>query len=279
MRVFVWMALAAAASGCGRVSFAELEPGEYPCVATEWVVERTVDELTSNNFDWSPAWGQGTEQIVLESNRGANAGNTELYLARFDPATGLYAELRELDELNTPKKESGPTISEDGLEIFFTREDDIMRATRAAPTDRFGPAEIFQTGGVAPDLGNGDLDLIYTITPKAPTFVIRTRSAPGSLDFGPPRTLEELVLTQGMGWPSLSHDGLELYFEANENNTNLPAHFASRRSPSEPFSAPAPIVELGSAADPDISPDGKWLLFVSTPTNAVTLARRTCKNP
>lgn len=280
----------ASASACGRLGFSDSSTDDGPearpdapmnCLQAPWKVERIIDELTSlSSTDWSPAWGQGTKQIVFESDRPGGAGKSDLYLGRLDastgPGTGRYSNLRALTELNTPASEAAPTLSEDGLELFFDREGNLFRATRDSATGRFGAATIFLPGAFGADLGNGDLDLVYaTRSNDRTTFHIRSRTKLGTPTFAAPRALDELSLSNRAGWPSLSHDGLELYYEAGEA---LPSHFAHRATVTDPFSAPIPLTELGNASDPDISPDGQLLLYISSDTTYVMMARRTCES-
>lgn len=275
--------MALATTACGRLGFSDealdggLERFDAPaaCARPLWKVERIIDELTSLATDWSPAWGLGTKQIVFESDRPGGAGKSDLYLGRLDENSGRYSGLRALEELNTAASESAPTLSDDGLELFFNREGDILRATRGAPTARFGAATLFISGAFGADLGNEDRDLVYTVRGNGrTTFLIRSRSKPGLNDFAAPRSLDELAPPPGAGWPSLSRDGLELYFEAGQD---LPPSFAHRASRDAPFSTPVPLSELGNASDPDVSPDGQLLLYISSDTTYVMMARRTCE--
>lgn len=277
-----WLALAAV--GCGRLGFGDAPPdagteilADAPpaCAQEPWKVERILDELTSlASTDWSPAWGLGTELIVFESDRPGGAGDSDLYLGRLDASTGRYSALRALTEVNTAARESAPTLSQDGLELFFNRGADILRTTRGSTTARFGAASVVIPGAFGADLGNRDLDLIYTLRENNRTrFVIRSRPKAGATDFGAPRLLDELELDNRAGWPSLAHDGLELYYEAGDS---LPTHFSHRPSLDARFTAPLPLTELGNASDPDISNDGQWLLYISSDTTYVMMARRTC---
>lgn len=275
--------MALATTACGRLGFSDdpldggLERFDAPaaCAKPRWKVERIIDELTSLATDWSPAWGLGTKQIVFESDRPGGAGKSDLYLGRLDEASVRYSGLRALEELNTAASESAPTLSDDGLELFFNREGDILRATRGAPTARFGAATLFIPGAFGADLGNEDRDLIYTVRGNGrTTFLIRSRAKPGLNDFAAPRSLDELTPPASAGWPSLSRDGLELYFETGED---LPTSFAHRASRDAPFSTPVPLTELGNASDPDVSPDGQLLLYISSDTTYVMMARRTCE--
>lgn len=283
--------LALAAAACGRFGFSGEQPIDGPegsdaktdappasaCLTWgPWETVRPLDELSSSSVDWSYAWGDGGKQVVFESERNPNgSGNlpSNLYLAVLDETTGIFGAPRALDELNTVRPEASPTLSENGLEIFYTfnaanNTNRIMRATRPSPTDRFGEAVRF-ADGYGPDLGRGDLDLVYN-DPNG-RIMIRSRSTPTSTTFGTPTPIDSI---SSGGWPSLSSDGLELFYETA---TNQKIATARRVDPNAPFSAPQPLSELEAGADPDISSDGRRLLYVTfEPENRPKLAKRVC---
>ncbi|MEZ4364284.1 MAG: hypothetical protein R3B48_29185 [Kofleriaceae bacterium] len=265
---------ALAASACGRLDFANVPDApdagvDAPC-RTVWTPVGPIAELNSPQTDWSPAWGQDRLQIVFESNRD---GDYELYLAsRSDPSEPFSAP-RRLTEINTPDDDRSPSLSRDGLQLFWTHLGGVERATRLSPTAPFtGPGVPVNTG-VAPDLGRQDLDLIYGLPGVTEVrLAIRSRPTAADLDFGPVRVLDEPKLPSG-GYPTLSADGLELFLELGEN---VPLGWSTRPDVTSPFSTPTPILELGAAEDPDISPDGQWLLYVTYDTNEISLAKRSC---
>ena len=287
MRFVVSIELAAlaalAATACGRLGFSAEPPPDAPsdgapdsttdapCQAFLWQPVRVLDELNSDAIDWSYAWGEGTRQIVFESNRG---GNFDLYITTLDDSTRRYRMPRPLTEVNTQGNEAAPSLSENGLELFYNTPTRVMRATRPSPDVPFGAAApLFE--GLGPDLGNEDRELAYTIVAGNGkiSLLLRDRSAPGNALFSAPVVLDNITFPSGGGWPSLSRDGLELFLEFGDDK---PIYTAVRRDRSSPFSALGPIDSLGPAADPDISPDGQWMLFVTQPSNFPMLARRTC---
>ncbi len=276
---------ALAATGCGRLAFSgeqeqSLDAGadaplDAPCAATTWRQVRVLDELDSddpNFFDFSYSWGDGRRQIIFESSR--NGGNVDLYLAVLDERTGRYSPPRPLTEVNTDDTEASPSLSESGLELYYTLgADKILRTARASLAAPFATPEELTRGAYGPDLGSGDLDLVYSGTVESVFGVaIRSRS---SLDtaFGAPKIIPSITLGDNAGWPSLSGDGLELYYQSGETK---PIFTARRPSREEPFAAPVALPELGNAADPDVSPDGQWLLYVSVSDNKPRLAQRVC---
>lgn len=286
MKPVALLAIAAAATACGRFGFSA-EPaadpdapppdsappdgiGNLPCQTWMWQPVRVLDELNSSATDWSYSWGQGRQQIVFESDRN---GNGDLYITTLDERTMRYRPPRLIDEVNTDEREAAPSLSEDGLELFYDSPLGLMRAVRSTPDARFtDPMLLFEGDGA--ELGNEDLDLVYTIENDGGgrTVALRTRSARGSAQFGPPTLLDYFVLPSRYGWPSLSRDGLALYLEVEGE----PVHFSARRDRTQRFPSFESIATFGPGSDPDISPDGDWLLYVTDVDTIPMLAHRTC---
>jgi hypothetical protein len=286
------LCLTFASSACGRLGFSgdsSADAGDDaakdaavdapgPCPSFVWKAERVLSELKlSSDTVWSYAWGHGDQQIVFE----VQTSTSDLFIASFNESTGRFDTPRALTEINTNNaSESSPTLSEDGLELFYTFNvaggtNSIRRATRPSPTAMFGPSA-FVTDGIGPDLGRGDLDLVYETGNK---IMIRSRGSLSANTFGPESPL--LSINSGGGWPSLSGDGNELYYQTGEG---LPPFMTRRRNREAPFEQPwaAPTYEAG--ADPDISSDGQRLLYVTFQTgeptdpnyNVPKLTRRVC---
>jgi hypothetical protein len=81
--------------------------------------------------------------------------------------------------------------------------------------------------------------------------------------FGAPVPLGELNTSDNEGDPSMTADGLEIYFASNRQGLFSKIFVATRASVSDPFGAPIPL-SLNSAADefgPEISNDGLELYF------------------
>jgi hypothetical protein len=77
----------------------------------------------------------------------------------------------------------------------------------------------------------------------------------------------------GDGYPALRGDGLEIFWESSRQ---LPQaiYRAERPALDQPFGPPmrvslGPTVDTGDAGDPDISADGRVLIFVSNASVAI----------
>jgi WD40-like Beta Propeller Repeat len=269
-----------ATSACGRLEFnsaavSDMMDGgidgvpDGPC-RTVWIPVRTLDELNSTATDFSPAWGLDGKRIVFESDR---EGTRDLYIASQSGSADHFSAPMKISELSTLAAEQAPTLSQSGLEIVYEAEGVLKRAIRSTVSSPFAPAAELAFGGFGADFGNNDLDLIYGVNNNGLIrLVVRSRQAATDNDFGVPVVLENFAMQEG-GWPSLSRDGLELFYESGPST---PIYTATRPTLTAPFSVPEPIPELGSASDPDISPDGQWLIYVVNVTNEIAIARRGC---
>jgi Tol biopolymer transport system component len=133
--------------------------------------------------------------------------------------------------LNGPMSESYPSISIDGLELFYT-------------------APFWQSGWT--QFGGADL------------WVSRRSSVSG--DWGAPENLGSVVNTSYHDTePSISADGLELYFCSNRpgGSDEWTVWVTTRKKKDDPWEEPVDL-GLGDAGTPNILADGLVLVFSSS---------------
>ena len=142
---------------------------------------------------------------------------------------GFFADARPVPGLSTTDGANGPSVTEDGLLIFFFSRDargaggqDIWMAARFDGDDPFGPA--------------------------VPVVELNTRFADTN--------------------PNISRDGLTIYFNSAGHGGAGEADLfvATRASRDEPFAEPSasPFVNLNtemSEVDPNVSADGRTVYF------------------
>jgi len=141
---------------------------------------------------------------------------------------GYFDEGRPVEEINSFSYEFGPTLTEDGLILFFTRE-----GVGAA----FRPPDIW-----------------VATRPR--------RDEP----FGEPVPVAELNTEFGETNPSISPDGLTLYFSSDRPGGagSWDIYVATRKDRNEPFGEPQNVPELNTElcdADANPSADGAKLYF------------------
>jgi Tol biopolymer transport system component len=99
--------------------------------------------------------------MIVESRQLApSVGGDDLYALTRDDTAQKWGAPSLLSGISTNKNENDPMISDDGLVLYFTREDpaksndsDFYRATRTARGEPFGKAELLK------DLNGQDSDL------------------------------------------------------------------------------------------------------------------------
>jgi hypothetical protein len=202
----------------------------------------------------------------------------------------------ELVEVNGPTLDGTPFISADllTLYLFSTRpggpgDRDLWVATRSLPE---GP---FQTPEPLPVVNAPGIDQVPALTPDERTLIWESVRAGGAGDadlwmsvrpsrelaFTSPVNIAELNTPAQEGGPSLSSNGLTLFFITNRD-AGLPDIWAADRADAaSPFAAAHPVSEVNSAADehdPFISPDDQELFFSSNRGGSQQLwvARRSC---
>lgn len=81
------------------------------------------------------------------------------------------------------------------------------------------------------------------------------------LPFGPPVNLTELNSASSEGGPSISRDGLLMYFSSNREGPSY-MYEAARQSLDEPFGTPVRLDEIGApCANPTVGKDDKVMYF------------------
>jgi Tol biopolymer transport system component len=188
--------------------------------------------------------------------------------------------------VNSPAFDGGPSISADGLTLYFTSErpgglggGDLWVTRRASTSEAFGPPENLGAGvnssanEYAPSLSSDGLTLYFdSDRPGGPgkgDVWVATRSGAGEA-FGSPRSLDAPVNSEAAdGLPSISGDGLALYFctRRSGGHGGMDLWVARRSSSSEPFRQAESLGDVvnGPSDDwgPGISSDELDLFFMS----------------
>ncbi|HLK90135.1 MAG TPA: hypothetical protein VKZ18_09580 [Polyangia bacterium] len=219
---------------------------------------------------------------LLSSDRPGGMGGYDVWVAvRSDPNAAFSAP-SPVDGVNSGDDERQPVLSGDALHLYFMSNHgassyDIVEATRNGLTGGFAPPV------VVPGLASGAGDVSPWLS-AAGTQIYFGSGRSGGLG-GNDLYLADLSAAGGGNVvdltavnsaaddasPVLSHDGLTLYFASKRTDPaargNDDIWVARRAALGDPFSAPAPVTELNSAAADGprwLSPDGCTLYFTST---------------
>jgi len=194
-------------------------------------------------------------QLYFSSDRPGGYGDWDLYVATREATGddwGIATNLGE--EINSQYGEWEPSISTDGLSLYFS---DVYPAY----------------GSWRPDgLGHGDI-------------WVSTRSTPDDL-WGAPENLGPIINGLQAYWPDISADGLSLYMishSGHRGGSGLCDVFVARRETTfEPFAEPSNLgTNVNSSAgelSPSISADELTLLFYRGVTGTGDLWIATRKN-
>ena len=178
-------------------------------------------------------------------------------------------------------------FSSDGLEMFVESDraggqgsDDLWVRKRASPKDDWGPAE-----NLGPVVNSASVEASASITSDGLELYFYsdrlggygendlcvTKRATRDSPWGPPTNLGPNVNSSNLeSYPSVSSDGLELYFQSNRPGGygGRDLYVSRRATRNDPW---GPAANLGPAVnspaeetEPCLSPDGLLLFFYST---------------
>jgi hypothetical protein len=244
-------------------------------------------------------------EMLFTSDRGGG-GFLKLWRAtRVDPVSPFDPPSIVADLSVSGTSEYCPVSSLDGLELFFYRDSRIRRSTRTSVGGPFSPdVEVMglDGGGVLSEL-NGPF-----VTPDGLSLYYSGRTAPGGrrelavarranvgASFVAERVLSEVTAANGDdGWPTVSGNELELYFESSRICAGGGPCVAGpgtgrifravRTSTSLPFGPPVEVSELSigdGSGDPRLSPDGNTMVLLSNSPGGsrdIYMSKRAC-NP
>lgn len=197
-----------------------------------------ISELNTGATEADPATTLDELEIFFTSDR---QDGSCIYRAARMTTSEPWGPATRLDAL-CPTGAVGPTISADGLTLYYNRIEvpnllgTVMVATRGSRDAAFGAEATVPTLSSSTDLA--------------------------------------------FGYPSLSPDGLSLYISATSNGLDI--WLATRADSSSQFATPVPVDELNGPTldgDPSITADGSQLFFASARAgdSDIYLARRSCR--
>lgn len=277
--------------GCGRVAFTPVDDArvdavddvgtDAPRVCGTWQTPRLQTALMSPLVEEGPALSPDGLAVVFASTRAGGMGGPDLYLATRASPSDDFGAPTHLAALSSTGSDGGVAFRGDGLGLYFTSDrtaalDELYLATRSSPDVPFAApmrvAELMNTDIPGPTVSADDTEMFYGRAGLARA----TRASPGS-----PWTLDSAVteISNLAGYPSLSSDGLDLYFMSVETSGMYDIHVAHRTAVGQPFGPTTRIDELaGDRDDVEVSVDGQTLMFASPNTNDdLYLSTRICQ--
>lgn len=254
----------------------------------------TDDDAPTGDAPWSRWSSPQEEQITLafgDDDITLTGDRLVLFLNHFDAGAGkIYTSRRASVDLPFPAptevtelsnlglgQVGTPRVSADGLTMVFFNEDPFLMgelniATRASLDATWDYNRRFDelSSTASEQAGTLDGSGKYMVFSSSRTGVLDLYTASRvstAADFGSVTPLAELnsdIIDTG---PWLATDGLTLYFQRNPN-TDVDIYVSHRTSLAEPFAPAEPMIEINtttaSEQDPWLSPDGRYLYYVST---------------
>jgi Tol biopolymer transport system component len=239
--------------------------------------------VNSPGFDGGPDISADGLALYFTSDRD---GNSDLDVATRPTTSDSFGNAVSLGPVvNSPSFEAAPSISADGLSLYFesdrpgSRDSDIWVATRSSPTAPFGsPVNL---GAVVnspsvdahPEISGYGLSLYfssYRDGGRGGSDIWVSRRATAREPFGPPVPLTALNSPSFDGEPTISADGRALFFTSDRAGTVGGADLwvSTRVSTARPFGRPVDIgSRINTVSDertPEISADGTRLYFASS---------------
>ncbi len=190
------------------------------------------------------------------------SGNADLYRATRPDQAASFGP-REL-VFGGPDHDTAPSLTGDGLRLVFSSDragsPEAWEMTRPTLNEPFAaPRNLLGLGA----LGSQTLDISFD--GKTLYFVAdgNNTMAASRPDFTSPFGAATLI-AEGTNWPSISSDGLEIFFNTATGSVERRA----RSSTVAPFSATGQLI-FDQADDPDLTADGSTLIVGRNRTLAI----------
>ncbi len=216
-------------------------------------------------------------QMYFGSDREGGVGEVDLWMSTRPTKDDEWAEPVNLGEsFNSLGWDLGPSLSSDGLEFYFCREDDLWVAKRASIDDPWG-----EPTNLGPTVNSEEFDCGPCISPDSLTLyfysfltddgaIWMTMRPTVSDAWGPPVKLDSPIDTETLDyWPHITSDGLALLFSSDRGGGfgSADIWIVTRPSVSHPWGPPInlgpPVNTKAYDACPYVSSDGLTYYFTS----------------
>jgi hypothetical protein len=142
-------------------------------VAEDFGGARLVDGVNSSALDLLPRLTPDGLTLFFQSTREGGSGSADIWAAERPAPTGAFGAPVPRDDLNTPSREEGLTLTSDGLTMVLTStrggDLDLWMGTRSTRTGSFGDFELVSELNTAadeldPTLSSDGRDIYFSST-------------------------------------------------------------------------------------------------------------------
>lgn len=210
--------------------------------------------------------------IIFMSDR---TGNHELFSSERESLQDPWQEPVLLQSLNSPVSEITPTISDDGLRLWYWSDrgpSGIWFTTRSSREAEWGTpilATELAAGDftIGPELDESELRIAVSVLgPETALWDLYEGSRPSDdARWGPLSPIPELN-TDATEHDPFIYDGARKIIYSNWAVGNGDLYWAQRPDVSSPFAPPQPLSELNlpeRESDPHLASDGSYLFYAS----------------
>jgi len=213
-------------------------------------------------------------EIVFNSDRAGGVGAGDIWTATRTSITSAWGTATNLTSLNTAGDDATPSLSRDGLTLFWTAGGsqglkDLFVSTRATRTDAWGPAvelTAISTAGdeAGPILSADGLELYFASDlPGNDNLFVSQRASPQGA-FTTSAAITELNTAAADHEPWINGTKTFLVWTSTRVSGNDDIWMSRRPNAQSMWGTAQPISELNTAAgesDPWLSPDETTIYF------------------
>jgi len=223
--------------------------------------------------DQDPTLTEDQLEIFFFSDRG---GNADIWRSTRDDVDAPWEPPVVVAELNSPEIEQNPTISRDGLRIwFYSRRDPLgiyyaERPTRAQPSGAVEPLPVNAADSdgfpIAPSVDRMPLRMAVSIGEGDTRDLYELVRPAVSGSWGEAIRLSGINSDRADSTPFLIDDGHELLFHSGRSGAG-DLYWAYREAPGLAFTHVEPITDVNDPmafeSRPHLTVDRRWLYFGS----------------
>jgi Tol biopolymer transport system component len=187
-------------------------------------------ELSTSGAEGAPDLTPDGLTVYFSSGRSGGVGSNDIWVAKRPDLDSPFAGLTNVSGVNSSDSETGPAISSDELELYFSSRRpggpgtvNVWVATRASRAESFGTPVLFAVANIGESQGSSTisedgLTLIFGSTPPGGRNELYMTTRPDrSSSFSAASLVTELNSDSADYAPDLVANGTRIYFTSNRD--------------------------------------------------------------